>query len=297
MIETRQARYFVAVADELHFGRAADVLQMSQPPLSQAIRALERQLGARLLDRTSRHVALTEAGRAFLHECRVLLANADRAERAASLAQAGATGTLRIGAVTSAFADPLPAILERFRAGRPNAHVRMTEIDTHDGRDAVLTGELDAALIRQVSNDQRLRSKPLRRDHLVTAIPTHHRHAEPAGSPIDLADLADDDWVWLPRRVSPDYHDELVAACRRYGFSPRSTHTATSITSQLAMVSCGLGITLVPHTAASPTPAGIVYREPTNRLELVELSLLWRSDNNEPLLLHFLHSTSAPTDA
>src|SRR6478735_5245889 len=107
MIETRQARYFVAVADELHFGRAAEMLQMSQPPLSQAIRGLERQIGARLLDRTSRRVALTEAGHAFLKECRVLLGNAERAERAASLAQAGATGTLRLGAVTSAFADPL----------------------------------------------------------------------------------------------------------------------------------------------------------------------------------------------
>ena len=116
MFEMRQARYFVAVAEELHLGRAAEVLQMSQPPLSQAIRSLEKQVGARLFDRTSRSVALTEAGQAFLRECRVLLADAERAEQVARHTQAGLTGTIRLGAVTSAFADPLPGILEKFRA-------------------------------------------------------------------------------------------------------------------------------------------------------------------------------------
>jgi len=288
MIETRQARYFVAVADELHFGRAAEMLQMSQPPLSQAIRGLERQIGARLLDRTSRRVALTEAGHAFLKECRVLLGNAERAERAASLAQAGATGTLRLGAVTSAFADPLPDILARWRRQRPDATLRVAEIDTHDGHDAILSGEIDVALIRQVPRDQRLQTRPVRRDHLVAALPTGHPKATTPDERIDLADLADQDWVWLPRRISPDYHDELVAACRRYGFSPRATHTARSIASQLAMVRCGLGVTLVPNTATAQHQSGISFHEPTQRLELVELSLLWRSDDTEPLLDSFI---------
>jgi DNA-binding transcriptional LysR family regulator len=297
MIETRQARYFVAVADELHFGRAAEVLQMSQPPLSQAIRALERQIGARLLDRTSRSVALTEAGHAFLRECRVLLANAERAERAAALAQTGVTGSLRLGAVTSAFADPLPAILGTFRRRRPGVTLRVTEIDTHDGRDAVLSGELDVALVRQVPSDRRLESHPLRRDHLVVALPTDHAASADPQRRIDLANLADEDWVWLPRRVSPDYHDELVAACRQYGFSPRATHVAGSITSQLAMVACGLGVTLVPKIVADLHRDGMTYREPTRRLELVELSLLWRADETEPLVHAFVHAATHPRPA
>lgn len=294
MIETRQARYFVAVADELHFGRAAEVLQMSQPPLSQAIRALERQIGARLLNRTSRSVALTEAGHAFLRECRVLLADAERAERAAALAQTGVTGSLRLGAVTSAFADPLPGILRTFRRPRPGVTLRVTEIDTHNGRDAVLSGELDVVLVRQVPSDHRLESQPLRRDHLVVALPTDHAASADPQQRIDLASLADQDWIWLPRRVSPDYHDELVAACREYGFSPRATHVASSITSQLAMVACGLGVTLVPKIVADLHRDGITYREPTRRLELVELSLLWRADETELLVHAFVDVATHP---
>lgn len=288
MIETRQARYFIAVADELHFGRAAELLHMSQPPLSQAVRALEQQVGARLLDRNSRCVTLTEAGRAFLKECRVLVADAERAHAAAALAAAGTTGTLWLGAVTSAFGDPLPVVLDRFRRHRPGAVLRVSEIDTHDGRDAVRSGELDVALVRQVPSDTRLRTRPLRRDHLVVALPAGHPRAVDTRRRIDLAVLADEDWVWLPRRISPDYHDELVAACRACGFSPRATHTATSIASQLAMVRCGLGVTLVPNVVTGDHRAGIRYREPRRHLELVELSLLWRSGDSAPLLHAFI---------
>ena len=288
MFEMRQARYFVAVAEELHFGRAAEVLQMSQPPLSQAIRALEKQVGARLFDRTSRSVALTEAGQAFLRECRVLLADAERAEQVARHTQAGLTGTIRLGAVTSAFADPLPGILEKFRAERPAAMLRVREVDTHDGRDAVLRGELDAVLVRQVPSDRRLRSLPLRRDHFVAALPATHPLAAESSAPLDLAALADEYWVWLPRRISPNYHDELVAACRHYGFSPTATHTANSIASQLAMVACGLGVTLVPNASAAQHRRGVIYRELTHTLELVELSLLWRAGDDEPLVKAFM---------
>lgn len=290
MIETRQARYFVAVAQELHFGHAADLLQMSQPPLSQAIRALEEQLGVRLLDRTTRSVALTDAGVAFLHQCRVLLADAERAEDAARRAEQGLSGTVRLGAITTAYKDPLPTLLREFRAGHPDVVIQATEIDTHEGRPGVLDGRLDVALVRQVPSDKALQTLALRRDHLVAAVPASHPLAAAHDLPLDLSEARDERWVWLPRRISPDYHDELVAACRRYGFSPIATHMATSIDSQLAMVGCGLGITVIPHTATVGAPDGVVVRPLTKRCELVALSLLWRRDESDPLTLELVES-------
>ncbi|MFI0423499.1 LysR family transcriptional regulator [Spongiactinospora sp. 9N601] len=286
MIEVRQARYFIAVAEELHFGRAAERLRMSQPPLSQAIRHLERQLGARLLERTSRAVALTEPGRVFLGHCYTLVAAAERAGVAAELAQAGYLGTLAIGAVTSAFSEPLPAILSRFHAGRPDIDLRVREVDTMEGVRALLDRHLDIAVIRHGADDERLRSDPLRRDRLVAAVPEGHELA--AEGVVDLGVLADQPWVWIPRSISPTYHDELVIACRRAGFSPEPRHQAKSIHSQLAMIGCGLGVGLVPHTSASAPARGVAYLSLREPVFLVELAVVRRATDTEPLVEHFV---------
>jgi len=264
-------------------------LRMSQPPLSQAIRQLERQLGVQLLTRTSRSVALTNAGQVLLAHCRSLIAVADRAAGAALQAQAGAIGVLRIAAVTSAFTEVLPRALRAFQDQRPGVELRVSEIDTQHGARAVLDQQVDVAVIRQSRVDPRLRSDPLRRDHLVAVVPTAHRlAATPAVRPIDLTELADDPWVWLPREVSPGYHDELVAACRAAGFSPDARHSATSIDSQLAMVGCGLGVTLAPRTSTARAPAGTVPLRLRQRFDLVELSIVRRAHAPGPLVEHFL---------
>ena len=287
MLEVRQARFFIAVAEELHFGRAAERLHMSQPPLSQAILQLERHLGTDLLHRTSRRVQLTETGRLFLEECRALVRASERAEAVAALASSGMVGTLRIGAVTSAFNDPLPRILKEFRASRPDVELQVREIDTHEGTDALLRGELDVAVIRRAAGDRHLTSIPLRRDRFVLAMPQDHRRAAEDG-PVELADFRDESWVWLNRSVSPDYHDELMSACRQAGFRPDPRHYANSIHSQLAMVSCGLGVTLVPATSVHLHVHSVAFRELAIRADLVELSLLCRSDAAEPLVEHFI---------
>jgi DNA-binding transcriptional LysR family regulator len=287
MVEVRQARYYVAVAEELHFGRAADRLKMSQPPLSQAILQLERQLGTTLLNRSSRSVLLTEAGRMFLEQCRLLIAASERAQEVAEQASAGLAGILRIGAVTSAFSEALPQILRRFRESRPLVELQVREIDTHHGRDALLRRELDVAVIRQAVTSRQLSSVPLRRDHFVIAMPENHRLAGTEG-PVDLAGYRDDSWVWLPRHISPDYHDELVAGCRQAGFSPDPQHYANSIHSQLAMVECGLGVTLVPESSVQRQPRTLVWRELRKRVDLVELSVVSRASGEEPLADHLI---------
>lgn len=290
MVEVRQARYFIAVAEELHFGRAADRLKMSQPPLSQAILQLERQLGTALLILSSRSVLLTDAGQVFLEQCRFLVRASERAREATEQASTGLAGTLRIGAVTSAFSEALPEVLGRFKATRPLVELQVQEIDSHHGRDALERRELDVAIIRQAVTGRRLKSAPLRRDHFVVAMPEGHRLAGGEG-PISLADFRDEPWVWLPRHISPDYHDELVAACRQAGFSPEAHHYANSIHSQIAMVGCGLGVTLVPESSARQQQGNIVWRELRRRVDLVELSVVSRAGVNEPLVDHFIRCT------
>ncbi len=288
MIEVRQARYFLAVAEELHFGRAANRLNMSQPPLSQAIRQLERELGVRLLERTSRSVSLTDTGRVFADECRRLIGAARRAEDVAAQAEAGLYGTLRIGAVTLAFAETLPRIIARFRASRPGVRLHVEEIDTPQGRDGLLNHEIDVAIIRLGEPVRHLRTIPLRRDHLVIATPTDHPRVPDTLDAIDLGTLRDEPWVWLRRDVSPDYHDQLLSACRAAGFTPEAHCHANSITTQLAMVASGLGITLVPNAAIRFGQPNIRHRPLLNPFELVELSLVSRDTSREPLVNHFI---------
>ena len=289
MIEVRQARYFLAVAEELHFGRAARRLHMSQPPLSQAILRLERQLGARLLDRNARKVTLTEPGRAFADECRKLLASAERAGEVAKQAESGLLGTLRLGVVTSALGEPLLSTLDAFRAARPRVELRVVEVDTPAGQQALLRHELDVAVIRLSASTRALSVQPWRRDHFVLALPAQHPLAADRG-PVDLAQLAEEPWVWLHREASPDYHDQLMATCRHAGFTPDTRHHANSITTQLAMVACGLGVTLVPNVAVGALDGLLIRRPLKRRADLVELALVSRADGHEPLVAKFVRT-------
>lgn len=294
MIEVRQARYFLAVAQTLHVGRAAEQLGMSQPPLSQAILQLERRLGVRLLDRTGRKVALTETGRAFAAECRQLLATAQHAQDVATQAEAGLVGRLRIGVVTSALSQPLLGTIATFRRSRPQVELQVVEVDTPSGQEALLQHEIDIAVIRLSRPVRSLRTQPWRRDSLVVAIPAEHPLATDAAGPVGLARFADDPWAWLRRDASPDYHDQLLATCRRAGFSPEVRHLANSITTQLAMVAGGLGVTLVPNVLVRSVRPPVAYRPLTDRADLIELSLVTRDRTREPLVREFLRIASAP---
>ncbi|MFG2005487.1 LysR family transcriptional regulator [Spirillospora sp. NPDC048911] len=293
MIEVRQARYFLAVADTLHFGRAAERLDMSQPPLSQAILQLERQLGVTLFDRGGRKVTLTETGRAFAAECRKLVAAARHAQDVAAQAEAGLAGTLRIGVVTSALSEPLLSTLADFRQARPRVDLQITEVDTASGQQALLRHEIDIAVVRPGTPVRGLRVEPWRHDTFVIALPPGHPLAAGAPNPVHLARFADEPWVWLRREASPDYHDQLMATCRRAGFSPGVRHLANSIFTQLAMTASGLGVTLVPNVTVRQIQPPAPYRPLTDRADIVELSLVSRDGTQEPLAQQFLRLAAA----
>jgi DNA-binding transcriptional LysR family regulator len=293
MVDVREARYFVAVAEELHFGRAAERLHMSQPPLSQAIKALEHRLGVTLLHRTTREVTVTAAGAVFLDACRALIGASMAADAAVRQAADGEAGELRIGVVTSSFTDPLPRILELFQQAHPRVDVRVEEVDTRVAVQSVRRRELDVALVRQLATPPGLERVTLHREPLVLAVPAAWVGA--SEEPWALARAAELPWVWLPRRISPDSHDEVVASCRAAGFAPDARHLARSINSQLAMVACGLGVALVPAGMAhrpEHADAGRVRFVRLERPATTELSAIWRGEPS-PLVEGFVRSALA----
>jgi DNA-binding transcriptional LysR family regulator len=290
-MDVRQSRYFIAVAEELHFGRAAQRLHMSQPPLSQAILALERELGVRLLHRSSRQVSLTKAGDVLLQHCRQLVRDAERARAAVQHARDGFSGHLVIGAVASAFTDVLPTALRQYRTARPDVRLRLLEVDTESGARAVQNRDIDIALVRRATGGPGYRAVPLRQDHFLAALPLDHPQAAgPPDEPLDLAVLATEPWVWIPRDISPGYHDEVVTACRRAGFSPDARHQANSIATQLAMVSCGIGVAIAPSLVASSRD-DLATRPLRDPPPLIALSLLVHQDA-DPLVRHFVTTVS-----
>jgi len=311
VVEVREARYFVAVAEELHFGRAAARLHMSQPPLSQAVRGLEERLGTVLLHRTTRTVALTPAGVAFLGACRKVVSASEAAAAVARAGGDGQAGRLRIGAVSSAVTDLLPDLLGAFRLTHPRVEVRVEEADTREAVEAVRRRDLDVALVRQLATPAECERITLRSEPFVLAVPAawslpgsdiSEGDASSEGVVIravaplvDLASAADLPWIWLPRQIAPDYHDQVVACCRAAGFAPDPAHTARSITSQLAMVSSGLGVALVPAGSTilrEDSPASSVSWRSINGSASIELAAVWHR-TSDPLVHAFVERARA----
>jgi DNA-binding transcriptional LysR family regulator len=215
------------------------------------------------------------------------VAAAERAREVAAQAEAGLVGTLRIGVVTAALSEPLIGALTAFQRARPHVDLRVIEVDTPQGQRALVQHRIDIAAIRLSAPSRDLTARPWRRDHFVIALPEHHPAAKDT-LPVDLERFSDEPWVWLHRDASPDYHDQLMATCRRAGFTPDVHHLANTITTQLTMVACGLGVTLVPNTAAQAIPSPTVHRPLTDDTDLVELSLVTRSATDEPLVREFI---------
>lgn len=285
-MELRQIERFVAVAEELHFGRAAQRLGMSQPPLSQQIQALERELGTRLFERTKREVRLTKAGEAMLAEAHRLLDQGDRFRRTARRASTGEIGQLSLGCVTSAFYQILPPILDRFRLICPEVGLSLVEVDTADAMPDLITGRLDLGFIRLDAVDPPLQMRPLRRDTFVAALPAGHRLAR--RRKLSLQDLAREEFVIFKRKVSPRFYDSIIDACLRAGFSPDISHESMSIISQVGFIACGLAVGLVPRSIQHMHMPGVVYRNLDENIPLTDIAMVWRSPPLSELTKRFI---------
>lgn len=243
-IDIRHLRHFVAVAEELHFRRAAERLHMSQPPLSQSIRTLETALGAALLDRTSRQVALTEVGRVFLDHCRPVIALFDESVDAALRAARGEAGTLTVGYAVSAGFEIVPRVLHEFHVRYPGVHVQLRGMSASEQVDGIRKGTVHVGFIREPDNHSDLVRIPLLKERLLLAY--HESSPLAARATISLRDVEQLPFVMSERGRSPGMYDKIVHACRRAGFSPQVVQEASEVQTVLGLVAAGVGVTLVP---------------------------------------------------
>ncbi|VVN09808.1 HTH-type transcriptional regulator BenM [Pseudomonas fluorescens] len=260
-MELRHLRYFIAVAEELHFGRAAQQLGISQPPLSQQIQALEHELGARLFERTNRRVELSEAGRLFLEEARQVLAQVDKAADVARRAQLGELGEMKIGFTSSApFTSKIPKAIHAFRQRYPAVHLSLKEMSSRDVAAAVFDESIEVGLMRPMPLPDGLQVTELFREPLVAVLNASHPLVAASEQGLHMADLAREPFVFFPRSYGSGLHAQLLALARQAGFSPHFAQEVGEAMTIIGLVSAGIGVSVLPASYQRMRIDGVVYR-------------------------------------
>jgi DNA-binding transcriptional LysR family regulator len=280
MIELRHLRYFVAVAEELNFSRAADRLHMAQPPLSAAIRQLEQELGTQLLARTTREVRLTEAGRTFLDGARRTLDELDRARNDAQRAAAGETGQVRVGFSWSARFETLPAVGRAFRSSHPDVSLLTEEMWNARMLHALRSSTIDVAVALCPEIASEFSYLDLRSESIVALLAGSHPLAQ--RPEIGLQELADEGFLLFPRELAPRLYDFMTGICRRAGFEPVVRGESFHSGWELQILGDVDVVALAPASVALDVPLGVAsvpIADPPDRLDTV---LVWRSDDSAP---------------
>lgn len=281
-MDMRHLRCFVAVSEELHFGRAAMRLHVSQPPVSLAIKELEQELGVTLLERTSRRISLTRAGEDALRDARAILAAADTMRKRARQAAQGLMGSLSIGFISLPAYSFLPPTLRSFTENFQRVKISLLEGTTDQILHDVESGSLDVGLVFRIPDlPSALTAKLVHTEPLVVALPEGHPLA--AGSRVALEKLSNERFLGFERHQGPLMFDAIVATCMRHGFSPklfpaRQMHTIVSL------VSGGIGVALVPGSVQALHREGVVYRSMKGAKTIVETVAVWRRSDNSPLV-------------
>lgn len=279
-------RYFVAVAEELHFGRAAARVHIVQPALSQQVSRLEEELGVQLLRRTKRRVELTEAGRAFLDGARDVLARAEGAAEDAKRAARGQVGRLVVSFVGPATYNVLPDILHAYRERYPDVELGLHELTSVEQLKRLREGAIQVGFVRPPVNDEALCAETVVREPVVAILPEDHPLAD--RDPIPLGALAGEPFVMVPRSREPNLHDLYVTMCRQAGFGPRVVQEANRIHTIVALVATGMGVALASASVARFSRPGAVYRRLEGPPIEVGIAVAWRRDDASPVLRNFL---------
>lgn len=295
-VELRYLTAFVAVAEELHFGRAAKRLQMAQPPLSQQIRQLEKELGVRLFERNTRSVRLTNAGESFLEPARAVLDDVEIAVGAAKAAGRGEYGRVTVGFAGASSHEALPVLTRAVRAAHPGLELVMrgqTYADVALAR--VADGTLDLGFVRLPVNQPGVNTRVIEVEELICALPTDHRLASLERVPI--AELAEEPFVSFPSNAGSTLRDALVKACVAGGFTPRVVQEAPDSYTILALVAAGVGVTLTLTSCQHIQQTGLVYRRLSGEPTRLRAALAWREDNTNAALRTVLDiaETALPT--
>lgn len=257
-LELRHLRYFCLVADELHFGRAAARLAVSQPALSVQIRQLEEMVGAKLFERHTRAVALTDAGRVLEEAARRILRDVDAALEATRQAHAGEVGVLRVGFGPTLMLSTPAHVVRSYRVRYPNVRVDLRELATSEQVEALLRGDLDVGFVRGAEADPRLHVEPFAREPLVIAVNRDHPCARQPR--VRVGDLAGDPWVLFPRTIAPQFHDQVIDLCRAAGFTPHVVQETREVHTTVGLVGAGVGVTIVPETVRRMSGTDVVFK-------------------------------------
>lgn len=300
MIETRLLRQFIAVAEELHFHKAAIRLHMAQPPLSQAIQRLEEKLGFDLFTRDKRDIRLTAAGQAFLQTAYRTLDELEHGIEQARDVARGIVGTLTVTAISIACYEPVLDAFRRFRESFPKARLVIREMPSREQLPLLLSGEADLAFMRELPLPvHTLASRRILDEPIVMALPADHVQAQHAT--IDLRQFADEPFVFTPPALGSGYHSQLLALCEAAGFYPKVAQEASKIHTLLGLVACGLGVALVPQSIArSVSNARVQLRpiQPSDGLPGLQMGLHmnWNTLHVSPLRDRFMGLLAVPAD-
>lgn len=286
-MESRLLTYFVAVAEELHFGKAAKRLNISQPPLSQQIIQLEERIGVKLFTRTRRRVELTPAGQVLLEDARKILALTGEAVRRAVRAGKGEIGRLAVGYIGSANYSVLPDLIREFRKRYPEVELSLAELNTSQQIEALHDGRIHVGFMRppRGMENEGLSFEVVLRESLVAAMPVNHKLKGRASIPLKM--LAREPFVMIPRSRGPGFFDQIIALCQTEGFSPEIVLEASQFHTIIGMVAAGVGIAVVPASMQRSRMKGVAFRPLENGPETA-LSMAWASGNSSPVLEKFI---------
>ena len=287
-MELRHLRYFVAVADELHFGRAAERVFVAQPTLSQQIKTFEDEVGARLFDRSRRAVALTDVGRVLLPHARRVLAEAERAEAAVRAAAEGRAGGLRVGYEAPIMRDGLADSIRVFRAEVPDASLDFWEAGSQEQTEAVREGRADVGLVLLPVDERGVEVRTLGAAPTVVVLPEGHPLA--GRKTVALVELEGEPQIAWAREPSPEVYDAYLRASQAVGFVPTVVQEVRHVESLLGLVAAGVGVGTVHQARVQPGYPGVAYARLVEPELTIETGVVWRRGNESPLLARFLEA-------
>lgn len=284
-MELRHLKYFVAVAEELHFGRAAAKVQITQPVISDQIRRLEQELEVKLFFRTKRTVQLTEPGKLFYKEAKQILERVEKAVSVVQKADRGELGSLTIGYTGPALYTVLPEIIRAFRDRYPQVELVLKEICTNEQEEALRSGDIEVGFLHPpVDGD--LEFVSIMTEKMVLALPEEHPLATLAQIPISK--LSDQPFILFPRQVGPYLYDRILSICQQAGFSPIVVQEVTPQPTVIGLVAAGIGVSFVSSSLQNLNRPGVVYRELDVPTPELELAAAWQPKKVSPVLQKFL---------
>lgn len=285
-MELRHLRYFIAVAEELNFTRAAERLHIAQPPLSQQISDLEVELGVKLLERSKRPLQLTNAGQEFLKEARLILSQVEQATRLAQLASRGEVGRLIVGFNSSATQSVLPEILACFRKQFPNVELILREIDSHSQIQSLQNNQIDCGFLHtQKLDDSNLSYISVLKESVIVALPIGHPLAKKPLIP--LQELAKESFILPPQHMGQGFYAQVISLCQQAGFTPKVVE-AMWLQTVLGLVAGGVGVAIVPASMENLQRKGVIYKSLKDKTFEIEMLLVWRRDSSSAVLHQFL---------